>query len=67
MNAKAKVTTKKQANGTYSYVLDGVETPTEAQTSYGARVQGLQMRAWVLGFQTRSRKGWNPTSVMLEG
>ncbi|MFG3405604.1 hypothetical protein [Streptomyces sp. NPDC048142] len=62
-----KVTTKRQANGTYSYILDGVTTPTEAVTPYGARVQGLQMAAWVAGFATRTRKGYNASDVTLEG
>lgn len=63
----SKVTTKRQANGTYAYVLDGVVTPTEARSSVGARVQGLRMAAWVADFSKRTRVGYQSSDVTLEG
>lgn len=62
-----KLTTKREANGTYTYVLDGVETPTTATMAIGARIQGLRMAAWAEEFSKRSRAGYTPTDMMLEG
>lgn len=62
-----KLTTKRQANGTYSFIIDGTEETTEATTSYGARVQGLLMVAWLERFAKRTRAGYQPTDVTLEG
>lgn len=61
------VKTRKMANGTYAYVLDGVVTPTEAVTAHGARYQGQQMARWTAGFASRSRRNYQSADVTLEG
>lgn len=47
------IKTRREANGTYSYRLEGLWTPTEAVTATGARYQGQRMARWVTGFRTR--------------
>lgn len=61
------ITTKKMANGTYAWVMDGETFPTKAVTPHGARVQGLTFNRRMDEILERSRKGWNPTDVTLEG
>lgn len=63
----SKVTTRREANGTYTYILDGVETPTTATMAIGARVQGLRMAAWMEEFSRSSRANYQPTDVTLNG
>jgi len=62
-----KIRTKKLANGTYAWGMGGEWFPTKAVTPHGARVQGVKFNRRVDEVLERSRKGWEPTAVTLEG
>lgn len=74
-----KLKTRKEANGTYSWKLvtsdyPGSWTRTDAQTPWGARVQGAPFLAaekeaakWMATKGESFGRGWTPTDVTLEG
>jgi hypothetical protein len=75
----AKLTTKKNADGTYSWKLvtedyPGTWNKTQARTPWGARVQGapylkfeLDAIEWMRTKGQTFGQGWVPSDLMLEG